>query len=390
MPQDIAYLMCALLVNLATMAIALPSVMGKVSVPARHAQVGLGLQAIGWALLLLSTLTVAGSWADRLVSSLSMACLATSLACLVMAFQRWCGRVPDLRLQASVAVVLTLGYALGFSSYAFRVGWANGLLALQMGMATVTLMRTPLIPVGRWRWMLVVSILAQMLVTAWRGVLGAFFTDSYPSFLAPHPVNYAFAIVGNATAVLSLIGILLAHRDEAARALERLATLDGLTGVFNRRAWMALAQRDLVTSIRHGHSLAVFMIDLDNFKRINDTLGHEAGDRALKFVARALMSSSRAGDLVGRYGGEEFCVLMNRADHAAAHAFDDRLRERLGNRASKELGFSLSYSAGIAMPLAPDDTLEAMIRRADSTLYRAKAEGRDRTLDDESALMNLV
>ena len=390
MPQDIAFLMCALLVNLATMALALPAVMGKVSVPARHAQVGLALQASGWALLLLSTLTEAGGWADRLVSSLSMASLAASLACLVMAFQRWCGRVPDLRLQIGIATVLTLGYAAGFSSYAFRVGWANGLLALQMGMATVTLIRTPLIPVGRWRWMLVVSVLAQMLVTGWRGVLGAFFTASYPNFLAPHPVNYAFAIVGNATAVLSLIGILLAHRDEAARALERLATLDGLTGVFNRRAWMALAQRDLSTSVRHGHSLAVFMIDLDNFKRINDTLGHEAGDRALKFVARALMSSSRAGDLVGRYGGEEFCVLMNRADHAAAHAFDDRLRERLGNRASKELGFALSYSAGIAMPLAPDDTLEAMIRRADSTLYRAKAEGRDRTLDDESALMHLA
>ena len=72
-------------------------------------------------------------------------------------------------------------------------------------------------------------------------MLGAFFTDSYPTFLSPHPVNYAFAVVANTTTVLSLMAVLLAHRDEAERELQRLATVDGLTGVLNRRAWMARA-----------------------------------------------------------------------------------------------------------------------------------------------------
>jgi hypothetical protein len=76
--------------------------------------------------------------------------------------------------------------------------------------------------------------------TLGRGILGAFFTESYPTFLAPHPVNYAFAVIANATTVLSLMAVLLAHRDEAARELERLATVDGLTGVLNRApGWAA-------------------------------------------------------------------------------------------------------------------------------------------------------
>jgi diguanylate cyclase (GGDEF)-like protein len=220
-----------------------------------------------------------------------------------------------------------------------------------------------------------------MVVTAWRGVLGAFFTASYPTFLAAHPANYAFAIIGNATTVLFLVAILLAHRDEAARELERLATLDGLTGVFNRRAWLIRAKTEMTMSERYGHAVAVLMIDLDHFKHINDTRGHEAGDNALKFVARALQAAVRVGDVVGRYGGEEFCVLMNHADDSAAMAFDRRVREYLAVAAPSELGFDLSYSAGIAMRDSPDDTLEAMLRRADSTLYSAKAQGRARTLD---------
>lgn len=382
MPIDITSLLLALIVNQVTMAIALPAVMGRVGVPARRAQIGVVLQAAGWALLLASGLPEAGGWQDRVLSSMSMACLASSLALLSNAFDRWCGREAHHGMTLLIAVLLPLGYAIGFSNYAFRVGWANGLLALQMAMVALALGRAPALPVGRWRWLLVVSLLAQVVVTFWRGVLGAFFTASYPDFLAPHPVNYAAALVANATTVLSLVGILLAHRDEAARALERLATLDGLTSVFNRRAWLARAGDELAIARRYDQPLAVLMIDLDHFKQINDSRGHEAGDRALCVMARALQAAVRSGDVVGRYGGEEFCVLMNHADQAAACAFDRRLRARVAESAQRELGFALDYSAGIAMRAAPDDTLEDLLRRADATLYRAKAEGRARTLDE--------
>ena len=91
--------------------------------------------------------------------------------------------------------------------------------------------------------------------------------------------------------------------------------------------------------------------------------------------------------MVGRYGGEEFCVLMNHADHDAAKAFDRRLRAHLAEAGPRELGHDVTYSAGIAMRASAGDTLDAMLRRADATLYVAKAQGRARTLDAHMPLM---
>ena len=384
MPNDIASLILALTVSTITMAVALPAVMGRVDKAARRAQAGIALQAMGWVLLLTSTMTVAGSWADRALSTLSMAGIAGGLALNATAFDLWCGRTASSRMPVIIAVVLTVGYALGFSNYAFRVSWANGLLALQMVLVAITLVREPLVPVGKWRWLLVVALAAQVVTTAWRGALAVFDTAAFPTFMTPHPVNLLFALVANATAVLSLIGILLAHRDEAARALERLATLDGLTGALNRRAWLAHATVELANATRYGHRLAVLLIDLDHFKQVNDSRGHEAGDLALQFFARALQSACRAGDLVCRYGGEEFCVLISRAELASTHAFDRRIRTYLAEAAPRELGHALNYSAGIAISAQADDTLEAMLRRADVALYSAKALGRACTLDAEA------
>jgi diguanylate cyclase (GGDEF)-like protein len=384
MANDIASLVLALTVSMITMAVALPAVMGQVNAAARRAQTGVGLQALGWLLLLASETAVTGSWADRALSTLSMAGIAGGLAFNAKAFDLWCGRSASSRLPAIIAVMLTAGYALGFSNYAFRVGWANGLLALQMVLVAITLGRKPLVPVGRWRWLLILTLALQVVVTAWRGALATFDTTAFPSFMTPHPVNLLFALVANATAVLSLIGILLAHRDEAARALERLATLDGLTGALNRRAWLAHAGIELANSTRYGHRLAVLLIDLDHFKQVNDTRGHEAGDHALQFFARALQGACRAGDLVCRYGGEEFCVLMNRAALASTQSFDRRIRAYLAEEAPRELGHALDYSAGIAISGPADDTLEAMLRRADLALYSAKALGRACTIDAEA------
>ena len=127
---DIATLLFAMTVCMVTMAIALPAVMGPVNAPARRAQAGVLLQGSGWALLLLSGLAVPGSLADRILSTLAMAGIGGGLALTTAAFELWCGRAPRILLPVLVAVVMPVGYCLGFASYPFRVGWANGLLTV--------------------------------------------------------------------------------------------------------------------------------------------------------------------------------------------------------------------------------------------------------------------
>jgi diguanylate cyclase (GGDEF)-like protein len=377
---DVPSLLVAMTLNLTIMAVALPYFMGQVNQAARYAQAGMGLHTLGWILLLIACTVTPFSVLDRTLSTLSMAAIAAGISFNAAALELWCGREPRVRASVFVAVLITVGYGIGYADYAFRVGWANGLLALQIAMVVVSLCRRPQVRVGRWRWLLVISLVAQMTVTGWRGVLGAFFTAEFPHFFAPTPINMGFALVSNITVMLSLAALLLAHRDEAARELERLATIDGLTGALNRRAWLEQAGNDLNASVRYRQAMGVLMLDLDHFKQINDTRGHAVGDLALQKFVKAMRAVSRAGDVCCRYGGEEFCVLLNRADFASVQAYDQRLRTWLKAHAAHKLGFELSYSAGIAMRMSDDDTIEAMLQRADGAMYRAKQQGRGVTV----------
>jgi diguanylate cyclase (GGDEF)-like protein len=307
---------------------------------------------------------------------MSMGCVSGGMVFNAAAFQLWYGRPASARLPAVIAVLMTVGYTIGFSNYPFRVSWSNSLLALQIATIIVPLCRAPQVPVGRWRWLLIICLTVQMLVLACRAVLGALYTAEFPNFFGPYMVNRVFALSSNSMMMMSVVAILLAHRDEAARELERLATLDGLTGALNRRAWLLQSQTDLANSVRYQQPLGVLMLDLDHFKQINDTYGHAGGDRALQFFVTCLRAVSRVGDQFCRYGGEEFCVLLKCADFAAIRAYDQRLRLWLAQHSVEQLGFELSYSGGIAMHMHGTDSMENMLHRADVALYQAKAAGR--------------
>ncbi len=169
--------------------------------------------------------------------------------------------------------------------------------------------------------------------------------------------------------------------EEAIRRLERQALFDELTNLPNRRCFWQEASRLEARAHRHGHTFALVVIDLDEFKKINDRWGHRVGDEALVHVAAVLGKSVREGDAVARYGGEEFVALFIPGDAEGVHAAAERMRAALeGNPFEVTDGPSISISAsfGIGAWQGPEDNLDDVFRRADAALYEAKRQGKNR------------
>jgi diguanylate cyclase (GGDEF)-like protein len=167
--------------------------------------------------------------------------------------------------------------------------------------------------------------------------------------------------------------------------LRALALLDPLTGLGNRRYAETTLARKLEELRRYGWKLSVAFFDVDHFKEVNDRHGHPAGDEALKMVARTLRHVARAGDFLGRWGGEEFVVLLSAVEGADLLAIADRFRALVEQSAltlSEGGQLRVTVSAGVTQA-RPDDTPETVMSRADELLYRAKAAGRNRVVAGE-------
>ena len=168
---------------------------------------------------------------------------------------------------------------------------------------------------------------------------------------------------------------------EAREALRDQATRDGLTGLWNRTAIFDILQNELARSGRSGEPLIVLMADLDGFKPVNDRFGHMAGDAVLRQVAARMRAAVRRYDAVGRYGGEEFLIVLPRCERVGGLALAERIRHAIGAECFRagdvEIRLTCSLGAACArppvVPLADD-----LVREADAALYRAQHQGRDR------------
>ena len=167
------------------------------------------------------------------------------------------------------------------------------------------------------------------------------------------------------------------------RALSEVSTRDTLTGLYNR--WYVLEKIDseINRSLRHGSPMSVLMLDLDHFKRINDTYGHPVGDQVLQWVGKTLKESCRVYDVAGRYGGEEFCIVLPETKVGSTAAVADRIKAKMETTTLRigDATLNVTASIGIAgVDSVPGEMLSpaALIDRADRAMYSAKNHGRNR------------
>jgi len=158
-----------------------------------------------------------------------------------------------------------------------------------------------------------------------------------------------------------------------------------LTGLFNRHYLDARLHQEIERARRSGTSLTLLLLDIDDFKTVNDTMGHQVGDSILNGVGNVLRSSVRVFDICARLGGDEFAIVLPGSDQARATASAERIRQRIAAQGSFSAVPQLTVSLGVAV-FRNNDAAEDLIRRADRLLYLAKAQGKNRVCSgNESA-----
>lgn len=164
--------------------------------------------------------------------------------------------------------------------------------------------------------------------------------------------------------------------------LQRLATTDPLTGIANRRHFLSQANIEISRSLRGGHEMALVMIDLDRFKQINDTYGHDVGDKALIATVETLQKSLRDSDVLGRFGGEEFAMYLPETGEEGAVLLANRLREKIAECVvpTPQGDLSFTCSMGIHVVQSGTETVDEALIKADSAMYSAKSNGRNQVV----------
>ena len=316
--------------------------------------------------------------------------LASSFACLAIALRSFY-RLPERRGRLVVVAVLVAVLSVWFINVApnlnARVFTNHVLLAIMIGSGARAVFRRngPRGQVPRITGAL--FALVTLLVVA-RAIVELGTPTTSAELLAPRPENVPCLLGLLLLPLLASVSFLLMCTERAQAQLEHTARVDYLTGIYNRRAIEELATRVISAARRHDFPLALMIVDIDHFKRVNDEYGHACGDKALIESVGRMHEILRAEDLLGRLGGEEFVVVMPRISHEQAVAAAERLRERFAERpmrlhdGERDIELQLTLSVGVVVLHPGDSQFSHLLRRADRAMYAAKAAGRDRVMSD--------
>ncbi len=215
---------------------------------------------------------------------------------------------------------------------------------------------------------------------------------------SPNPLEATAALVFLGAAIGLGFGVFWMEGHQMRLELEKLANIDPLTGIHNRRSFIALCEQEMLKTPRTGDIFSLIMFDIDHFKQINDRYGHRTGDTVLCAVVEKLRNSVRNIDVVGRWGGEEFVALLPKADAEAAMIVADRLRYHIDSiavpnprprdaRARHDIAITVSIGVTTYFGHDPTITIQDLLHQCDCAMYQAKAEGRDRIVALDTQLM---
>lgn len=333
------------------------------------------INAIGHLLLMLRG--YAPDWLSIVIGNVLLSCVFVGITAAVCQFQgravRW-----HLVLVPPLVIAALSFYFIG--DFGARVGALGLVIGLQSMWAMVIALQRRDDTVGRGLWLLVATLAVEAVVLIGRAAL-ALATGGDVDVLRSNLVQALTLMATFSVVLLGSMGFVFMSRDRADESNRLLAARDPLTGAANRRALIAALDRDVARAIRTREPIALMMVDIDHFKAVNDRYGHPAGDQVLCSVVDVLRSRVRSQDLVGRYGGEEFMVLL--PDTTLAGAVELARQLCLAVEASRcrceGLEIAVTVSIGVfGGVLNKSDSWDMLIAAADRALYAAKKNGRNR------------
>lgn len=281
---------------------------------------------------------------------------------------------------AGTALVYVVGAASTLAGWPalWRIGSLSALLVVSASLALVAL-RHSHEPRGLGRYLLASGLGLMVIGSVFRPIAGLLLDTPITFFAGPSSAVALYLSTIGLGLLLGTLGLIQLCNERVCRDLEDLACHDSLTGLLTRRAFRERTDALLARARRNGEAMALIVLDIDHFKTINDSRGHQQGDVVLREVAALLGRTLREQDLCGRFGGEEFGILLPGAAAEQALATAERLRDAV---ASGITVCPLTASLGLAAvdAVGAEHSLDTLYRDADEALYRAKASGRNRVV----------
>jgi len=344
---------------------------------------GMRLWTAGYAAQFLGAALLAarGVIPDFLSVVLANTLISAGFSLLYAAVREFQGKPCRRSVLIAVVVLCFLGFLVYLENTVYRIVFSGMLYCLQAGAIALILFRHAPHQERRPHWLTGFAFAIISVFLFYRGLEAFLSPLEGISILAITPFRTVSLLAGFVAIIMSSFGFLLMTRARAGQENERLATLDSLTEIFNRRTFLDLAEREIARSRRNGLPLALLMVDFDHFKKINDTYGHLTGDAILKSFTGLTLACLRRNDLFGRYGGEEFAILLPETDGRGAVFLAERLQACISASSAWAGDASVNWTVSIgitSLNCVETTGLDAVLRIADEALYAAKSEGRNR------------